>query len=172
MTTLRTARLILRPPLPGDALAYAAGVGDYEVARFLTPVPHPYTVAMAETWLAAAPISTLERAFFIIDLPSTGLIGSVTLLSELGFWVTRPHWNRGYASEAATALLGWHFDGTQAIDVASGAQFDNAASLKVQAKLGFVETGRQLRFGQTLQREIEHVVTKVTRADFTARRPA
>lgn len=170
MTVLNTQRLTLRPALAVDATAYSVGISDYEVARFLTPVPHPYSVAMARDWLANAPVSTPQRPFFVIDLADVGLIGSITLLGELGFWIARPYWNRGYLTEAATALLDWHFANTDVQSVVSSAHFDNAASLKVQTNLGFQETGLQMRFAQTLQRDVEHVTTALARADFAARR--
>ena len=169
MTELRTRRLILREPTLDDAPCYALGVGEYEVARFLTPVPWPYTLAMAVDWLRQARPSTPERSMLIIELPGKGLIGCVSLLDELGYWIARPHWNRGYVTEAATALLDWHFADTDAEVVASSAHHDNAASLAVQRKLGFNPIGREMRFSQTLQHNVEHVLTTLSRKDWTAR---
>ena len=169
MTELRTRRLILREPTLDDAPCYALGVGEYEVARFLTPVPWPYTLAMAVDWLRQARPSTPERSMLIIELPGKGLIGCVSLLDELGYWIARPHWNRGYITEAATALLDWHFADTDAEVVASSAHHDNAASLAVQRKLGFNPIGREMRFSQTLQHNVEHVLTTLSRKDWTAR---
>lgn len=172
MTTIRTQRLILRDATLDDAPRYALGVGEYEVTRFLTPVPYPYTLAMAIDWLRQAPPATPERSMLIIDLPDTGVIGCVSLISELGFWIARPYWNRGYVTEAATALLDWHFAGTNAQFVPSSAHHDNAASLAVQRKLGFVETDRQMRFSQALQRNVDHVVTTLSRETWLDRRAA
>lgn len=132
MTAIRTQRLILRDATLDDAPCYALGVGEYEVARFLTPVPYPYTLAMAVDWLRQVRPASPERSLLVIELPGKGFIGCVSLLSELGFWIARPHWNRGYVTEAATALLDWHFAGTQSHVVVSSAQHNNAASLAVQ----------------------------------------
>lgn len=172
MTLISTERLILREATLEDAPCYALGVGEYEVARFLTPVPYPYTLAMAVDWLRQVRPATPERAMLIIDLPGKGLIGCVSLLSELGFWIARPHWNRGYGTEAATALLDWHFSQIDRDLVMSSAHHDNAASLAVQDKLGFVPTGREMRFSQALQHNVEHVVTALSRAHWQARRAA
>ena len=54
MIPIRTERLILREASLEDAPCYALGVGEYEVARFLTPVPYPYSLAMAVDWLRQA----------------------------------------------------------------------------------------------------------------------
>ena len=169
MMPIRTQRLILREPDLDDAPCYALGIGEYDVARFLTPVPYPYTLTMAMDWLRQARPATPEQSVLIIDLPGKGVIGCVSLLSELGFWIARPHWNRGYVTEAATALLDWHFSGSDRAVVVSSAHHDNIASLAVQKKLGFVTTGREMRFSQTLQHNVEHVVTSLSRQAWLSR---
>ena len=169
MTPIRTERLILREPTLDDAPCYALGIGEYDVTRFLTPVPYPYTLSMAIDWLRQTPPATPEKSTLIIELPGKGLIGCVSLVNELGFWIARPHWNKGYVTEAATAVLDWHFAETAAEVVISSAHHNNAASLVVQRKLGFVTVGREMRFSQTLQHNVEHVVTKLTRAGWQAR---
>ena len=169
MTPLHTRRLILREPRPDDAPSYALGVGEYEVARFLTPVPYPYTLAMATDWLRQARPATPAQSMLIVELPGKGVIGCVSLISQLGFWIARPHWNRGYVTEAAAALLDWHFAGTESQMVTSSAHHNNPASLAVQRKLGFVPTGREMRFSQTLQQNVEHVVTTLTRQTWQMR---
>ena len=169
MTPIHTQRLILREPTLDDAPCYALGIGEYDVARFLTPVPYPYTLTMAMDWLRQARPATPEQSVLIIDLPGKGVIGCVSLLSELGFWIARPHWNRGYVTEAATALLDWHFSGSDRAVVVSSAHHDNIASLAVQKKLGFVTTGREMRFSQTLQHNVEHVVTSLSRQAWLSR---
>ena len=166
MMPIRTERLILREPTLDDAPCYALGIGEYEVTRFLTPVPYPYTLAMAVDWLRQARPATSERAMLIIDLPGKGVIGCVSLLDELGFWIARPHWNRGYVTEAASALLDWHFAGSDRDAVISSAHHNNVASLAVQKKLGFRPKGREMRFSQTLQHNVEHVVTSLSRQDW------
>lgn len=172
MTPIQTQRLILRESTLDDAPCYALGVGEYEVAKFLTPVPYPYTLAMAIDWLRQAQPATPERSMLVIELPGKGVIGCVSLINELGFWIARPHWNKGYVTEAATALLDWHFAGTDREAVASSAHRNNAASLAVQRKLGFVAKGREMRFSQTLQHNVDHVVTSLSRRDWQQRRAA
>ena len=172
MTPVRTKRLILREPTLDDAPCYALGVGEYDVAKFLTPVPYPYTLSMAIDWLRQARPATPEQSMLVIELPGKGVIGCVSLLNELGFWIARPHWNRGYVTEAATALLDWHFAGCGKDLVLASAHHDNIASLAVQKKLCFVPSGREMRFSQTLQHNVEHVVTTLSRQDWLSRRAA
>jgi RimJ/RimL family protein N-acetyltransferase len=135
-------------------------------------VPYPYTLAMAVDWLRQARPATPERSMLIVELPGKGVIGCVSLISELGFWIARPHWNRGYVTEAAAALLDWHFAGTDRDGVICSAHHNNVASLAVQKKLGFIPTGHEMRFSQTLQHNVDHVVTRLSRQDWHARSAA
>lgn len=168
MTELHTSRLLLRPCRPDDAPCYALGIGEFDVARWLPATPWPYTLAMAADWLRQAPPASPEQALFIIDLPGKGLIGCVSLLPELGFWIARPHWSRGYASEAATAVLAWYFTGSTNETISASAMRNNAASLRVQSRLGFQEIARKLCFSQALQHNVEIVQTRLTRTQFLA----
>lgn len=163
---IATERLILRPVRRADVPAIAKAVGNINVARTLNPVPHPYTEEMARDWLAALPPNTPERANFGIELPGTGLIGDIGLDAELGYWIAEPHWGNGYATEAATALLRWHFTGTDARAVPSAAHIDNPASLAVQLKLGFVRCGRKTVYSAGRDAEVEHIETVLTREAF------
>lgn len=170
MTELFTDRLILRAPRPEDAPSYALGISEFAVARWLTSVPWPYTLTMAQDFLRSVPRPSPERSFFIVEHKRKGLIGCVALLDELGFWIARPHWHRGYAQEAASALIDWHFEDTASTAIASSAHRDNHASLRLKARLGFVATGTQMRFSQALQHNVEHVTTELSRADWQGKR--
>ncbi len=170
MTELLTNRLILRAPCAEDAPRYALGVSEFAVAKWLTPVPWPYTLTMAQEFLRGAPAPTPDRAFFIIEHKTKGLIGCMTLLDELGFWIARPHWHRGYGTEAATALIDWHFEKTGNEAIVSSAHRNNTPSLRLKAKLGFVATGTEMRFSQALQHNVEHVTTRLSRADWRQKR--
>lgn len=167
---LKTERLILRTPRSNDASAIAEGIGNYNVARHLNPITLPYTEAMATDWLATIPENTPESATFIIELPGKDLIGAISLgKEELGYWLKEIHWGQGYATEAAIALLQWHFTNTRADNVPSAAHLDNPASLAVQRKLGFIECGTKHQFSAAQNCKVEHVVTMLTRDAFRQR---
>lgn len=171
--TIRTPRLLLRPQGSGDSEAIMAGLNDWEVVRYLTVVPFPYTRADAEEWIGLQVPPEPGHAVFAIDLPGTGMIGAVTLVNELGYWLDRRHHGHGYMTEAAEALLDWHFAVRPDDVVPSGIHAGNTASWAVQRKLGFVETGyRDMRPSRSQGREVEHIATSVTRAQFEAARAA
>jgi RimJ/RimL family protein N-acetyltransferase len=167
MIELRTERLTLRAARPEDAPCYALGIGEYAVARWLTALPWPYTLGMAIDWLRHAAAARPDCPFLIIEHPERGLIGSVSLNQELGFWIARPHWGRGYGREAVRGLIDWHFaeGGTEII---ASAQHDNGASLHLTNQLGFQPVARQYRFSHALQHNVDHIVSKLDRAHWTA----
>lgn len=167
MTELRTERLVLRAPRPEDAPCYALGIGEYAVARWLTALPWPYTLGMAIDFLREAEASAAGKALFVIEHPQRGLIGCVSLLDELGFWIARPHWGHGYGTEAVRRVIDWHFD-NGGTDLVATSQAANRAALNLTARLGFREVSRRHRFSHALQHNVDHIVSKLEPMHWTA----
>lgn len=141
---VQTARLTLRRPAGSDIGRLLQLAGDFEVARMLERMPHPYTRSDGETWLAGIGRDPGSADFAIDD--GSGLIGGLSLrgLDEtpvIGYWLGRPYWGRGYMSEAVAAALGWLFDNHSTSAVEASVMTENTASLKVLAKLGFADAG-------------------------------
>jgi [ribosomal protein S5]-alanine N-acetyltransferase len=117
--TLQTQRLVLRPFTMDDCPMVAELAGDEAIARTTLVIPHPYALSDAEQWIATHVPQHAEGkgVTLAITLRDGGiLVGSISLhidqgnrRAELGYWVGRPYWNRGYASEAARALVEWGF---------------------------------------------------------------
>ena len=63
---------------------------------------------------------------------------------ELGYWIARRHWGRGFATEAGRAVLAMARTLGHA-RIAASHFLDNPASGRVLAKLGFRATGRTIR---------------------------
>ncbi len=61
---------------------------------------------------------------------------------ELGYVIARAHWGRGYATEAATRIVGWAMENSTIVRVWAYCHVDNAASARVLAKTGMVREGR------------------------------
>ena len=60
---------------------------------------------------------------------------------EIGYSVTPGRRRRGYASEAARALVGWALAQDGVDTVVAGCAPDNIASVRTLERLGFVRTG-------------------------------
>lgn len=166
---LRTPRLRLRQRRRGDVPAFLDGLNDWEVVRWLTVVPYPYTLDDVDDWLARRKPIAVGNAHFTIERPDMGMIGVVSLDNHLGYWLARAQHGRGYMTEACVALLEWHFASRPDDVVPSSYHVGNDASAAVQRKLGFVGTGtREMRFVRSQKREVEHIDTSLTRAKFEA----
>lgn len=177
MTSLATRRFILRPPALGDAELIAAYLNDFEVAGNLARVPFPYTLSDARAWLKTRrPGLPLEETNFAIDLPDIGFVGQIGFHHSaagtiLGYWLGKPFWGQGLMTEAVIASLDWFFRITAAREVISGVFTFNAASLAIQTKLGFTQTGRSRLLCLARNAELEHIDTIITRAAWTERAP-
>jgi len=137
---LMTARLVLRPLRPDDAPAIVAGVGDWEVAKWLSVVPHPYGTEDAQRFLTEI-VPSAEGVWAIDD---GALAGVISVDGELGYWLARDRWGRGYATEAGRAVVDWHF-GRGARVLPSGYFDGNHRSGGVLAKLGLQPAGDRVK---------------------------
>lgn len=149
---LTTPRLVLRPFTPDDAPAVHAHLSDPEMAATTARIPHPYPQGSAEEWIAGHPArhQAGEALLLAITLRETGvLVGSIELRlvpghrrAELGYWVGRTHWGRGYATEASDALVRWGF-ATLGLHRVHASHFTrNPASGRVLLKIGMRHEGR------------------------------
>ena len=142
---LATDRLVLRAPRREDVKAVAALANDRRVAENTMQIPHPYRPADAEQWIAAANTRPGEATFLIeLDGEVIGACGFDIrngVEPEIGYWLGVPFWGKGYATEAARALID-HAFGELGYDVlVSGARVSNPASRRVLQKCGFEWTG-------------------------------
>jgi [ribosomal protein S5]-alanine N-acetyltransferase len=144
MTEIRTERLLLRQPRLSDAPALIALVDDWDVARMTGTIPHPYTAADAEAFLTG----NSDALVFAItrDDQFLGCCGATPRrgIIEIGYWLGRPFWGKGYATEAAAALID-HVQRTQPGETLEISHFvDNPASARVIAKLKCQPVGERL----------------------------
>jgi RimJ/RimL family protein N-acetyltransferase len=144
---LKTARLMLRAPSHNDVAAMVALAGDRRVAENTARIPHPYTAADAVGLLASINQTGGETVFAIaLDGALIGMCGLDRRQDgvELGYWLGVPFWGRGYATEAARALIDYAFAKLGHEVLSSGARVSNPASRRVLEKCGFQWTGVQL----------------------------
>ena len=144
----RTERLLLRPGWREDAPALHRAIADEMVVRNLATAPWPYRLADAEAYLTAER-RPWEPSLLVFRRTGAApeLIGTIGFGRrpngeiELGYWIARPHWNRGYATEAGKAVIHAARDGLRLRKLSAGHFLDNPASGRVLEKLGFRPTG-------------------------------
>ena len=145
----RTQRLLLRPGWAQDAPALQRGLADEGIVRNLARVPWPYSLDDARAFLAS---ERRPGEASLLIFRRTGadpeLIGSIGFARgsdgerELGYWIARPHWGRGYATEAGRAVVDIARNALRLPRLKAGHFMDNPASGRVLHKLGFRPTGR------------------------------
>jgi len=143
----RTPRLLLRPGFPEDAPALAHAIADKAIVMNLAVVPWPYSVRDAEAFLASPRDPVLPSLLIFERGPGAPQLAGACGLGrrpsgsvEMGYWIARRFWGRGYATEACTALV----DIARTLGFASieGSHFvDNPTSGRVLEKLGFEPLG-------------------------------
>ena len=143
----RTPRLLLRPGWKEDASALAAAIGDFAVVSRLARAPWPYGLDDAEGFLSADHGRLPNFLIFARTHGSPRLVGGIGLDQteagvELGYWIARPYWGLGFATEAGGAVLELADRGLKLPRLIAGHFSDNQASAQVLRKLGFEPTGR------------------------------
>ncbi|MDA1359135.1 GNAT family N-acetyltransferase [Glycomyces luteolus] len=146
---LRTERLLLRPLSTGDAEALAAINADPEVMRYIGNGA-PRDLEQTEALVAKVASHWDEHgwgAFAVCendtgDLVGLGILATPSFLpeilpaTEVGWRIGRDRWGRGYAPEAARAVIGFAFGDLGLDRVVSCIHSENAASVRVAEKLG------------------------------------
>jgi RimJ/RimL family protein N-acetyltransferase len=146
---LETERLSLRKPTLADVKGIAALANDRRIAEMTRRLPHPYTQDDAVRFVEAVAGDSSETVFLIehnhAPVGVAGVDWSEPDAPELGYWIGVDCWGRGFATEAARAVIDYTFE-TFAIDrMISGARVVNPASRNVLEKCGFQWSGVELR---------------------------
>ena len=148
--TVRTERLLLRPPGQDDVDPITRACQDADNQRWLSALPSPYTRDDAVRFITeVAPSGRAEgrEAAFVVESEGElmGMCGLHELTTgrlgpEIGYWIAPWARRKGYAAEAARGLADWA--------LAHGAprahlftDIDNTASQAVARRAGFAEEG-------------------------------
>lgn len=150
---IRTERLLLRAFELSDAHDIKRLAGDKAIADTTTSIPHPYEDGMAEDWIST------HRAEFeagellnlaVVSLASSELMGAIGLIivpqyerAELGYWIGKPFWRKGYCTEAGKAVVQYGFDTLKLNRIYSYHFSRNPASGRVMQKIGMTYEGRE-----------------------------
>jgi RimJ/RimL family protein N-acetyltransferase len=149
--SLQTRRLVLREFAQGDAPEVRRLAGAREIARMTLLIPHPYEDGMAEDWIDSLRPSyeAGEHVTFAVVLREGGeLVGSIGMNlnardnnGELGYWIGKPYWGRGYCTEAAREMVCYGFEILSLHRIHSNHFGSNPASGRVMQKIGRIREG-------------------------------
>ncbi len=154
-SSIETARLRLRPTSAADAKRAFEIQSDWTVTRMLSNATYPPHQEDVENWFSSHrrewaegsayrfAIEQAERMIGVVDVD--GIVGST---GSLGYWLERQAWGKGYAFEAAQALIGFVFHEVGLSRLESGHTSDNPASGRVLTKLSFRQVGSRELFSR------------------------
>jgi RimJ/RimL family protein N-acetyltransferase len=146
----RTERLLLRPGWGEDAPALFNAIADEAIIDKLPGTTWPYKAEDAEAFLLRdkREDDLPELLIYARTRGAPRLVGGIALReaedeesAELDYWIARPCWGLGFATEAGQAVIGMAREGLRLKTLRSGHFPDNPASGRVLEKLGFRPTG-------------------------------
>lgn len=149
-----TERFFLAPVTPEDAERIRLLAGDEAVASSALNIPHPFEEGMAEEWIGG--LKTDDVVLAIRQKGEDPLIGMISLIrdevnesAELSYWIGRPYWGSGFASEAAMVVVVYGFHSLVLNRIFAATLGRNALSVRVLEKAGFTPEG-------CLRRHVKH----------------
>jgi len=164
MPILKTQRLVLRPFQAEDAAALYAQLNDWEVARMVARVPHPYRIELADEWIAQREAAWASGEQYSFCLEWNGaLSGCVSLRRnddgigyDLGYWIGKACWGRGLATEAVQRVIEFAVQELGIERLTAGHFRDNRASGRVLEKCGFRYTGEDMQHCEARGEAVPH----------------
>ena len=174
-----TPRLLLRAFALPDMPRLVALAGNYEVARNMLNIPHPYSEEDARRWVQLTQENFAQQTgyAFALELRATGeFIGGVGLTvarlfdrAEVGYWLGQPYWGQGLASEALGAVLQFGFEGLKLNKIYATHIPGNPASGRVMLKNGMVQEGWLAQHTKRDGHYHDLLQYRLTRAEYEAR---
>jgi RimJ/RimL family protein N-acetyltransferase len=143
--SIKTDRLVLTTPTAAHVPDIARLANSISVNQTMARLPFPYAESDARFFVETIVPSADELCYAVLidGEEFAGIVGLTfqdAMPPHLGYWLGEPYWGRGYATEAAAALVGAaRSAGLPAL--ASRALSENAGSRNVLRKCGFRETG-------------------------------
>lgn len=140
-------------------------INNFNVSRWLAVVPHPYALANAEWFIDQC----VQGNFTVWHIWARDrFVGTIGLDDGLGYWLAEDAWGQGYATEAAKAVIDYHFLEGEAEDQETCYFLGNEGSRKVLEKLGFVPTGIARQHSVAQGRDVDAQQMLLTRDRWAA----
>ena len=136
-----TSRLKLRSARPGDLEAMHAVLSDPRATRWWSTPPHE-TLNETRVWLDSMIANGPDQPDFVIERDGM-VIGKAGFwkLPEVGYILHPDHWGQGFAGEAVEAAIGHVFAIRDIEELTADVDPENAASIRLLERLGFIRTG-------------------------------
>lgn len=141
---IETERLILSQLQEEDIPFVTEYLQDKIFSDLTSNIPYPYTREHAEFWLEMSRKSFEDNTgyTFAVRNKEGNILGAIGLhdrdddKAELGYWMGKPFWNKGYITEAASALIDFGFKELQLNKIYATYFLHNPASGRIMEKIG------------------------------------
>ncbi len=177
MLSLKGNLVGLRPLRKSDVPVFHPLVTDPQVARFLPSLPDPYPIEEGYTWVRSTHRLARQREAFTLGIESRedrAIVGIIALMhvnwvdrvAELGYWVGRPYWRRGYGFEATQLMLRFAFRELKLYRLFARVIASNSRSAGLLQKAGFVPEGISRKERQVGGRRLDELRFGLLRAEW------
>lgn len=140
---MRTRMIELREFKTEDEELLVSYLNEESVTKFISArLPQPYTKEAAAWW-----VNTGSKIGIVKAITKNGkLIGSISAVvgeferqksAEIGYWLARPFWGQGFASQALAEFSKTIFQSTEIVRLYAPVFEGNTASARVLEKCGF-----------------------------------
>lgn len=147
---LESERLYLQPFNKEDAFRITELANNKELANILG-LPHPYELEFAQDWIATQSElirKGVEYPLTVVSKQSKEIVGTITIRidknnnkGEIGYWIGKDYWGKGFATEAVNKIVGFGFNELNLNKIWASAISRNTASIKVLEKAEFQKEG-------------------------------
>ncbi|TPW00924.1 MAG: acetyltransferase [bacterium] len=164
---IRTPRLILRSARSDDLDGLHAVLSDPRATRWWSTPPHE-TLEQTREWLDAMIANGPDHPDFVVELDGR-VIGKAGFwrLPDVGYILHPDCWGHGLASEAVGAAIDHVFRTCALETLTADVDPDNAASIRLLERLGFVRTGfaeRTWNIGGVWKDSLYYALSRADRA--------
>ncbi|MDP2116145.1 MAG: GNAT family N-acetyltransferase [Brevundimonas sp.] len=164
---IRTPRLTLRTARPDDLEAMHAVLSDPRATRWWSTPPHG-TLDQTRAWLDGMIANGPDHPDFVVELDGR-VIGKAGFyeMPDVGYILHPDVWGRGLALEAVGAVIDHVFRSRDVETLTADVDPENAASIRLLERLGFVRTGsgeRTWNVGGEWKDSLYYALSRVDRA--------
>ena len=181
MPMLVTDKLVLRPFNLSDASDLQRLAGDFAIADTTAAIPHPYPEGAAQAWINTHEDEFIKNRMLALAVTQkeTGeLQGCVSIMDidkscksgELGYWIGKELWGRGYCTEAASAIIKYGFEEMDLNRIQAKHLARNPSSGRVMQKLGMRQEGYLRHAFVKWGRYEDNVLYAILREDWLKRK--
>lgn len=174
--TIETDRLILRQPTSLDIPVIVRLANDPDIADGTLNMPHPYLEKNAIFWINMSyqGFDTGEQFIFAVELKETrSFIGGTGFTinkrfnrAEIGYWIGKQYWNKGYCTESLSAILKFGFNDLKLNKFIATHFPHNPSSGKVMQKCGMIKEGELVQHVKKDDGYLDMIQYRLTRNEF------